>query len=92
MAATISAEIIRIDDPLDFTERAAIAGFLAGYTGDTLVSYTNDLRLMRSAEPTSRSARRSGPVRDRVIRIDFNVGTKEEGRPRRDRRDCDHDC
>ena len=46
MATTvISAELVRIDDPLDFTERAAIAGFLAGFTGNTLVSYTTDLRL-----------------------------------------------
>ena len=46
MAVTvISAELVRIDYPLDFTERAAIAGFLAGYTGNTLVSYTTDLRL-----------------------------------------------
>ncbi len=46
MATTvISAELVRIDDPLNFTERAAIAGFLAGYTGNTLVSYTTDLRL-----------------------------------------------
>jgi hypothetical protein len=44
MATTvISAELVRVDDPLDFTERAAIAGFLAGYTGNTLVSYTTDL-------------------------------------------------
>ena len=44
-ANVIPAEVVRIDDPLDFTERAAIAGFLAGYTGNTLVSYTTDLRL-----------------------------------------------
>jgi hypothetical protein len=31
--------------PLNFTERAAIAGFLAGYTGNTLVSFTTDVRL-----------------------------------------------
>lgn len=30
MAATVmSAELVRLDDPLDFTERAAVAGFLA---------------------------------------------------------------
>jgi integrase/recombinase XerD len=44
-AAVISAELVRVDEPLNFTERAAIAGFLAGYTGNTLVSYTTDLRL-----------------------------------------------
>jgi hypothetical protein len=41
--AVISAGLVRIDYPLDVTERAAIAGFLAGYTGKTLVSYTTDL-------------------------------------------------
>ena len=46
MATTvISAELVRVDDPLNFTERTAIAGFLAGYTGNTLVSYTSYLRL-----------------------------------------------
>ena len=46
MAATVnSVELVGIDDPLGFTERGAIAGFLAGYTGNTLVSYTTDLRL-----------------------------------------------
>ena len=46
MAATLnSVELVRIDDPLNFTERAAIAGFLAGYTGNALVRHTTDLRL-----------------------------------------------
>ena len=46
MAPTLnSVELVRADDPLGFTERGAIAGFLAGYTGNTLVSYTTDLRL-----------------------------------------------
>ena len=44
-ATAISAELVRVDDSLDFTERAAIAGFLAAYAGNTLVSYTTDLRL-----------------------------------------------
>ena len=44
--STVTAvEIVRIDDPFNVTERAAIAGFLAGYTGNTLISYTTDLRL-----------------------------------------------
>ncbi len=39
MAATIiSTELVQIEEPLTFTERGAIAGFLAGYTGNTLVS------------------------------------------------------
>lgn len=41
----ISVELVGIEDPLDVGERAAIAGFLAGYTGNTLTSYTTDLRL-----------------------------------------------
>ena len=46
MATTVnSVELVRIGDPLGFTERGAIAGFLVGYTGNTLVSYTTDLRL-----------------------------------------------
>ena len=48
MAATTSAvtvELVRCEDQLDVTGRAAIAGFLAGYSGDTLVSYTTGLRL-----------------------------------------------
>jgi hypothetical protein len=36
---------LRADEPLNFTERAAIAEFLTGYTGNTLVSCTTDLRL-----------------------------------------------
>ena len=32
-------------NPLDVRERSAIAGFLAGYSGNTRVSYTTDLRL-----------------------------------------------
>lgn len=47
VAGTVnSVEPVRVDDLLGFTERRAIAGFLAGYTGDTLVSYTTDLRLV----------------------------------------------
>jgi integrase/recombinase XerD len=40
-----TVELVRGDEPLDVNERAAIAGFLAGYTGNTLISYTTDLRL-----------------------------------------------
>jgi integrase/recombinase XerD len=42
---TTTVELVRCDEPLDVNERAAIAGFLAGYTGNTLISYTTDLRL-----------------------------------------------
>lgn len=46
-ASTVpSVELGRVaDHPLNYTERAAIAGFLAGYAGNRLVSYTTDLRL-----------------------------------------------
>jgi len=42
---TATVELGRVDLPLGVSERAAIAGFLAGYTGNTLISYTTDLRL-----------------------------------------------
>ena len=35
---------VRYQDPLDVRERGAVAGFLAGYAGNTRVSYTTDLR------------------------------------------------
>jgi len=43
MAAT--STLIRYEDPLEARERGAVAGFLAGYSGNTRVSYTTDLRL-----------------------------------------------
>jgi integrase/recombinase XerD len=39
--SVVSVELVHIDDPLNSTERGAIAG----YAGNTLVSYTTDLRL-----------------------------------------------
>ena len=46
MAATInSVELVQVEDPLGFIERGTIAGFLTGYTCNTLVSYTADLRV-----------------------------------------------
>ena len=46
MATTVnSVQLVYVDDPLSYIERGAIAGFLAGYTGNTLVGYTTDLRL-----------------------------------------------
>ena len=32
-----TVELVRLDEPLDATERGAIAGFLAGYSGNTLI-------------------------------------------------------
>jgi site-specific recombinase XerD len=42
MAAT--STLVRYEDPLNVRERGAVAGFLAGYAGNTRVSYTTDLR------------------------------------------------
>lgn len=42
---TATVELVRVDEPLGVSERAAIAGFLAGYSGNTLISQTTDLRL-----------------------------------------------
>jgi site-specific recombinase XerD len=42
---TSTAVLVRYADPHDLAEHAAVAGFLAGYTGSTRVSYTTDLRL-----------------------------------------------
>ena len=44
-STSTTVELVRVDEPLNTTERGAIAGFLAGYTGNTLTSYTTDLRL-----------------------------------------------
>jgi site-specific recombinase XerD len=43
MAAT--STLVRYEDPVDVRERGAIGGFVAGYSGNTRVSYTTDLRL-----------------------------------------------
>ena len=40
-----TSSLVRYEDPLDVRERGAIGGFLAGYSGNTRVSYTTDLRL-----------------------------------------------
>jgi site-specific recombinase XerD len=42
--AKSTAVLVRVGEP-DIAERMAVAGFLAGYTGATRVSYTTDLRL-----------------------------------------------
>jgi hypothetical protein len=43
MAAT--STLVRYEDPLEIQERSAVTGVLAGYSGNTRVSYTTDLRL-----------------------------------------------
>jgi site-specific recombinase XerD len=45
MTTSTTSVLVRYEDPLDIRERGAVAGFLAGYTGATRVSYTTDLRL-----------------------------------------------
>jgi site-specific recombinase XerD len=45
MAEHNTPELVRFDDPVEITERVAVAAFLAGYTGATRVSYTTDLRI-----------------------------------------------
>lgn len=42
---TTTAELVSCQDPLELGERVALAGFLAGYTGNTRTSYTTDLRI-----------------------------------------------
>jgi site-specific recombinase XerD len=37
--------LVRYEDPFEVQDRAAVVGFLAGYAGNTRVSYTTDLRL-----------------------------------------------
>src|SRR5213075_476131 len=41
----VGSTLVRYEDPLDVREREAIAGFLAGYAGNTRIGYTTDLRL-----------------------------------------------
>jgi len=43
MATT--STLVRYEDPVEARERGAVGGFLAGYSGNTRVSYTTDLRL-----------------------------------------------
>ncbi len=43
--AQSTAMLVRYEDPDAVTERSVVAGFLAGYSGSTRVSYTTDLRL-----------------------------------------------
>jgi hypothetical protein len=65
--------------PLGAPERGAVAGFLAGYSGDTRVSYTTDLRLFavwcadnrllhRTARPCATALSRHAP-RKRVVAV-----------------------
>ena len=42
---SLTAEIVRYDDPLLVSERVAVAAFLAGYSGGTRTSYCTDLRI-----------------------------------------------
>ena len=42
---TTTTELVSYEEPSVITERVAVAGFLAGYTANTLTSYTTDLRI-----------------------------------------------
>ncbi len=37
---TTTAELLSYEDPVELTERVAVAGFLAGYTGNTRTGHT----------------------------------------------------
>ncbi len=50
MSAT-TAELVSYEDPSVITERVAVGGFLAGYTGDTRTDCTTDLRIFRRLVP-----------------------------------------
>ena len=43
--STTTTELVSYEDPIVVTERVAVAGFLAGYTGNTRTGYTIDLRI-----------------------------------------------
>ncbi len=43
--STTTTELVSYEDPSVITERVAVAGFLAGYTGNTRTGYTTDLRI-----------------------------------------------
>jgi site-specific recombinase XerD len=40
-----TVELVRLQDPVQITERVAVAAFIAGYSGGTRVSYSTDLRI-----------------------------------------------
>ena len=43
--STTTTELVSYEDPSVITERVAVAGFLAGYTGNSRTGYTTDLRI-----------------------------------------------
>ena len=48
-----TVELVRLQDPVQITERIAVAAFIAGYSGGTRVSYSTDLRISRSGATTA---------------------------------------
>jgi integrase/recombinase XerD len=54
MAAT--STLVRHENPMEIRERGAVTGFLAGYSGNTRVSYATDLRLFAAWWAASLSA------------------------------------
>jgi len=47
-ATVLSGEIVCMDDPVEVTERVAVAAFIAGYSDPTRRSYATDLRIFSS--------------------------------------------
>ena len=43
-----SVELVAYEDPLEVSERVAVASFLAGCSGGTRTSYTTDMRISPS--------------------------------------------
>jgi len=77
MAAT--STLVRYEDPLEVGEWSAIARFLAGYSGNTRISYTTDLRLL-AAWCTDRGIRLLGVRRAHLET--FAQTVDQEGRRR----------
>ena len=78
--ATTTAELVSYEDPVEITERVAIAGFLAGYTGNTRASYTTDLRIC--SPPGAPSHIRRCSACERAHLELFARWMEEEGRMR----------
>lgn len=45
MVVAAGSAVVRYEDPVEVAERSAVAGFLAGYSDTTLVSYRTEMRL-----------------------------------------------
>jgi hypothetical protein len=63
-AMAVASTLVRYEDPLDVQGRRAIGGFLAGYSGNTRLSYATDLRLFAAwcADNRVRLLRSAAPI------------------------------